>query len=245
MQLSGRLKATTLGDLLGALFRGRATGTLELVEMNERAHRIHVADGLVTAVEVDRACASLGEILQREEGLDDDTLRRSLLRALASQRLHGEVLIKDFRVDPSVVDRALRTQALLRLRMLEVLSDARVSFHVTMRAPRSARTETPLGPSDFLTGRLRARDRVAESGTFPSSSRARPLTPRAFDSVRTASLRALGLEPSACEDEVKRAYRRLVRSIHPDLHPTATTEEKRGLAARFSEVTAAYRALVA
>jgi hypothetical protein len=245
MQLSGRLKATTLGDLLGALFRGRATGTLELVETNERTHRVHVADGLVTAVEVDRACASLGEILQRDEGLDDDTLRRSLLRALASQRLHGEVLIKDFRVSPSVVDRALRTQALLRLKMLEVLSDARVSFHVTMRAPRCAQTDAPLGTSDFLVGRPRARDRVAESGTFPSTSRARAPITRAVDSRRAASLRALGLDPSAGEDEVKQAYRRLVRTLHPDLHPTATAEEKRGLSARFSEVTTAYRALVA
>jgi DnaJ-class molecular chaperone len=44
---------------------------------------------------------------------------------------------------------------------------------------------------------------------------------------------------------VKQAYRRLVRAYHPDLHPEATHEEKKSLAARFGEVTAAYRTLVA
>ena len=83
MQLPGRLKATTLGDLLGALHRGRASGTLELVESSGRAHRVHLAHGSVTAVEVDRAGASLGEILRQEDEVDDDVLRRSLLRAMA------------------------------------------------------------------------------------------------------------------------------------------------------------------
>jgi curved DNA-binding protein CbpA len=44
---------------------------------------------------------------------------------------------------------------------------------------------------------------------------------------------------------VKQAYRRLVREYHPDLHPAASYEERRALSARFAEVTAAYRALVA
>jgi curved DNA-binding protein CbpA len=44
---------------------------------------------------------------------------------------------------------------------------------------------------------------------------------------------------------IKRAYRRLARAVHPDLHPEATLEERRALAARFSEITEAYRTLVA
>ena len=85
MQLPGRLKATTLGDLLGALHRSTSTGTLELVESSGRAHRVHLASGLVTAVELDRATASLAEILRRQDEIDEDTLRRSLLRAMASR----------------------------------------------------------------------------------------------------------------------------------------------------------------
>jgi hypothetical protein len=33
--------------------------------------------------------------------------------------------------------------------------------------------------------------------------------------------------------------------VHPDLHPEATDEERRSLQVRFSELTEAYRALVA
>lgn len=44
---------------------------------------------------------------------------------------------------------------------------------------------------------------------------------------------------------LKRAYRRLARMVHPDLHPGATAEERRALEVRFAEITEAYRALVA
>jgi molecular chaperone DnaJ len=57
--------------------------------------------------------------------------------------------------------------------------------------------------------------------------------------------RALGVSFGADANEVKRAYRRLVRTYHPDLHPDATHDERKTLAAKFAEVTAAYRSLVA
>jgi hypothetical protein len=249
MQLPGQLKATTLGDLLGSLHRGGVNGTLELVETSGRTHRIHVAGGLVTAVEVDRAVASLGEILRNEEALDDDVLRRSLLRAIASRRLHGEVLVRDFHLAPSVVGRALRKQLLERLALLDELADARIFYRVTVRPPRGALTDDPLRASEFLAGKKRARDHrggrgVAESGTFRT---ARPPSgfPGSVDHHRLGAFRVLGLASEAPADEVKRAYRRLVREYHPDLHPDATSDERRALATRFAEVTAAYRALVA
>ncbi|MBX3228152.1 MAG: DnaJ domain-containing protein [Labilithrix sp.] len=246
MQLPGRLKATTLGDLLGALHRGRASGTLELVETGGRAHRVHLAKGLVTAVEVDRAAASLGEILRHEEDVDDDVLRRSLLRAMASQRLHGEVLVRDFQIAPQVVERALRKQILMRLQMLEGLVDAQVFYRVAVRPPRGALVDEPLGADEFLAGRKRARDRAVEpaSGVYRT---ARPASgmPGSVDVRRVVAYRTLGLSSAAGEPEVKQAYRRLVREYHPDLHPEASHEERRALSARFAEVTAAYRALVA
>jgi len=246
MQLPGRLKATTLGDLLGALYRDAASGTLELVEQSGRTHRIHVSAGRVTSVELDRASASLGELLRREETVDEDTLRRSLLRAMASRRLHGEVLVRDFQLSPEIVDRALRRQVMLRLSVLEDLADAQVAFRVTVRAPRGALTEEPLVAHEFLSGRKRARDRgeTPASGTY----RARPLSgvfPGSFDAARMGAYRALGLQFGADANEVKRAYRRLVRTYHPDLHPDATHDERKTLAVKFAEVTAAYRSLVA
>lgn len=247
MQLPGRLKATTLGDLLGALHRSASSGTLELAETNGRVHRIHLAGGLVTAVELDRASASLAELLRREDSIDEDTLRRSLLRAMASRRLHGEVLVRDFHLSPEIVDRALRRQIMHRLTVLEDLVDAQICYRVTVRPPRGALLEEPLGPAEFLAGKKRARDRTPSppSGTHYRSARPATGMPGTFDTARAGAYRALGLPFGADTTEVKQAYRRLVRTYHPDLHPGATHEERRSLSQRFAEVTAAYRALVA
>lgn len=246
MQLPGRLKVTTLGDLLGSLHRGRVSGMLELVEPSGRVHRVHLSSGLVAAVEIDRAAASLGEMLRRDEVLDEDTLRRSLLRALASRRLHGEVLVRDFQIAPEVVDRALRRQLVLRLQILEELPDAQVLYRAAVRPPRGALVDEPLGAAEFLSGKRRARDRHADPTTSRFRS-ARPSSgfPGSVDLGRVVAYRTLGLSTGASTDEIKRAYRRLVRAYHPDLHPGATHDERKSLSVRFSEVTAAYRALVA
>ncbi len=47
----------------------------------------------------------------------------------------------------------------------------------------------------------------------------------------------LGVSRNASADEVKRAYRKLARELHPDVNPDAETQE------RFKEVTAAYEVL--
>jgi DnaJ-domain-containing protein 1 len=231
MLLPGRLKGTTLGDLLGTLHRASATGTLELIEDRGRTHRIHVAAGLVVAVELDGAAASLAELLRRERAVDDDVLRRSLLRAMASRRLHGEVLIDEFHLSPSVVGLALRRQLLVRLASLESLADARIAFRVAVRVPRGALHERPLEPPEFLHGRRRARERaVASPGTC---------------APQASAWNVLGLAPGADPAAIKQAYRRLARSVHPDLHPRATPEERRALEVRFSRIHEAYRSLVA
>lgn len=244
MQLPGRLKATTLGDMLGALHRDKASGTLELSEPSGRIHRIHLAVGNVTSVELDRASASLAEILRRDETIDEDTLRRSLLRAMASRRLHGEVLVRDFHLSPDVVGSALRKQLMLRLAVLEELADAQVTFRVAIRPPRGALVDAPLSAHEFLPGRKRARERTAEtaSGTYRSASAS---LPGGWDATRVRAYRTLGVRFDADTTEIKTAYRRLVRATHPDLHPDATHEERRSLAAKFAEVTAAYKSLVA
>ena len=250
MLLPGRLRQTTLGDLLGTLHRGRVHGTLELAEDLGRTHRIHLADGLIVAVEFDGSAATLAEVLRGSGSVDDGVLRRSLLRAIASQRLHGEVLVEDFRLSPLVVDAAVREQMTTRLTRIEQLKDARVHFRVTLKPPRGAVVQMPLGPSAFLAGRRRFREREgAPASTGPhrfgqpnSASRSAP--PSLRDRPLSA-WRILGVAPGADEGEIKRAYRRLARAYHPDLHPEASDPEKRDLADRFSALTVAYRALVA
>lgn len=239
MQLPGRLRTTTLGDILGALHRERATGTLELNEASGRTHRVHVGAGLVLAVELDRASASLAEVLRRNEEVDEDTLRRSLLRAMASRRLHGEVLVRDFQLSPDLVGRALRSQVRLRLAALEDVADAQVCFRVTLKPPRGALTDQPLSPLEFLAGRRRARDRNAVPRAHVQAMAG------GWDPARSRACRALGVPLGADDLVIKQAYRRLVRAYHPDLHPAATHDERKTLAVRFSEVTTAYKALVA
>jgi hypothetical protein len=228
MQLPSRLRATTLGDLLGTLHRASATGALELVEDRGRTHRIHVARGLVVAVELDGASLSLLEILRSEHAASEEVLRRSLLRALASRRLHGEVLVSDFRLSPSIVGGALRRQVMARLSLLDRLDDARIAFRVAVRVVRGAVHDDPLQPREFLHGRRRARGRAPRVGT----------------AVDASAWLALGLAPGADIVQVKRAYRLLARSLHPDVHPTASDEQRRSLQTRFAAVTAAYREIV-
>ena len=239
MLLPGRLRSTTLGDLLGALHRARATGTLELSEDRGRQHRVHLTQGLVTGVELDGTSPSLAEILRQERAADEDVLRRSLLRAMSSRRLHGEVLVEEFRVSSAVVGAALCRQVLARLRAIDQVADARIAFSVAIRPPRSTLHAGPLQPRDFLHGRRRARERG------PGSERARDRDVAPVPPGDTSPWRLLGVPPGTDVADVKRAYRRLARAVHPDLHPGATEAERTALQARFVEITRAYRALVA
>src|SRR3546814_2765505 len=48
----------------------------------------------------------------------------------------------------------------------------------------------------------------------------------------------LGVSRTARQDEIKKAHRRLVKELHPDLHPADRTVER-----RFKAVSAAYELL--
>ncbi len=239
MVLPGKLANTTLGDLLGQCSRNRASGALTFVEPQGRSHRVHLLRGLVTAVDLDRASPTLGDLLRETERAPDEvTLRRSLLRSLASARLHGEVLVQDFSVSPSVVLLALRRQIRLRLAALESLREASVRFHVTEPAPRHALRDAPVPETEFLHGRKRARD------TQSRAWNARP-EPVSSGLDERKARRVLGVGLAAEEREIKQAYRRLVRALHPDLNPDVSSADREVLGSRFAEATTAYRLLTA
>ncbi|HEX7665202.1 MAG TPA: DUF4388 domain-containing protein [Polyangiaceae bacterium] len=232
MQLPGRLRSTSLGDLLGSLHRARANGTLELAD-GDRTHRVFVSEGQVVAVEYDGSSSSLGEVLRSSHLVDDDVLRRSVLRSISSRRLLGDVLVHDFAIAPAVVGSALRRQITRRLEQIDKLADARVSFRVALRPPVTALRDEPLRTSDFLKGRRRARDR-GESYSAPR-----------IDPDRAAALRILGLgyDEVGDADAIRRAYRRLAKTTHPDAFPHASEAERRDLETRFHHLTNAYALL--
>jgi hypothetical protein len=144
------------------------------------------------------------------------------------------------------VGAALRRQLRARLAVLDRIGDARVAFRVAVRPPRGALTgvgpdvtgarwDLPLQANEFLPGRRRKRERAASR----DAGGARASHPA------LAAWQVLGVTPGAELAEIKRAYRRLARSVHPDLHPGASEDERRALEVRFAQVTEAYRSLVA
>ena len=56
-------------------------------------------------------------------------------------------------------------------------------------------------------------------------------------SVATDYYAVLGVRKDANAEEIKKAYRRLARELHPDVNPDPVTQE------RFKEITQAYEVL--
>jgi len=243
MQLPGRLRLTTLGDLLGALHRACASGTLELVETEGtragKSHRVYFASGLIEDVDTSLNHPRLGEILAREGLLSVSALAR-LARRLIEQpnKRVGEVVVEEGLGTADTVAGALRHQRSSRLEALYGLSEALIRFHVPR--PRAGYRPAPLGPREFLHGRPRARTqvhaRVSERFTFGSA--------RTANEPRTLAYRALGLSASATPQDVQRAFRKLAAERHPDRFPKASPSEKSELLTEFAKLSAAYHVLM-
>ncbi|HEX6764741.1 MAG TPA: J domain-containing protein [Polyangiaceae bacterium] len=236
MNLPGRLKLATLGDLLGTLHRAEASGVLELVEGRGpsagRSHRIYLARGFVDGVETELDRARIGELLH-ERGLIDRTALATLLRCVLEQpgRRAGEILVGERLANPAIVGALLRVQLKERLDAMFGLSDASVRFHVR-RAKAPAPSGLLLSPRDFLYGRPRTRSRA--------SAETRARVAALDDTGRANAYRTLGLEPGADAASVRQAFRRLAREHHPDCHPHAGPRELATLVQRLSQITAAY-----
>lgn len=238
MFLPGRLGLTTLGDLLGAMYREGMTGVLELTEATGphagRTHRIRLAAGFVASVETAISAPRLGELLGRRGAVSRGALEQLPARLLRfPSRRAGELLVASGDATPSAVEAALADQRKEQLDRLFELTDARVAFRVARG--QGALSLEPLGPTEFLHGRERHRDREAE--TTPRGKR--------HDPSRARALSTLGLSAAADVAEVQRAFRTLASRLHPDRFPTASPEERRELLRRFAAVSAAYHALVA
>lgn len=227
---------------MGCLHRAGASGVLELVETRGvhqgRTHQLYLSRGLVSHVKSALAVPKLGELLQREGFLPSD-VRSKFVRGLMSQRAAraGEVLTRDAGVPAAVVIAALRRQLKLKVDALHQLEDLQLRFRVALRPPEAPLVDIPLSPHEFLHGRARQRDRTAGAG--PEAR------PQGVAGGRARALRVLGLEASATEHDVQRAFRRLAREFHPDRHPGASERERVELLQQFSALSAAYHQLCA
>lgn len=241
MHLQGHLRQTTLGDLLGALWRERMSGTLELTEergvTSGRVHCLHLVHGLIVQVDTSASVVHVGEILVDEGWINRDQLDQLIAEARDSTLPIGRHLVATGLLPSDAVVTALRAQLQKRLDVVFQLEDARVAFRLTRSRRRELDVEKPLLPEDYLVGKPRARDR--------KRTQARPTCQEAIrcDSNRHQDLRLLGLGPLADERTIRVAFRRLARAVHPDLHPTAAPGELEELRRRFADLSAAYHRL--
>ncbi|MES1176078.1 MAG: J domain-containing protein [Myxococcales bacterium] len=235
---------TTLGDLLGALHRACASGTLELVEVEGvragRSHRVYFDAGLVEDVDTSLNHPRLGEILARDGLLSVSALARVARRLIEQPgKRVGEVLVEEGLGTADLVAAALRRQRASRLEALYGLTEALIRFHVPR--PRSGFRPVPLSTREFLHGRPRARAR--ERYTFGSGARAD--SARKASEPKLAAYRELGLSADASARDIQRAFRKLAAELHPDRFPRATPSEKAEHLARFAKLSAAYHVLLA
>lgn len=229
MQLPGRLRDTTLGDVLGTLFRAKATGSLELVELtgpaSGRVHAIVFSDGAIVRIEPGTSGKRLGDLLEV-----DVTARRRY----CPEHHHriGEYLVDAGIVSADRLRTALHEQLQARLEQLYHLPDARLSFRPPRPKSSHPTDPPPLEQGEFLRGRPRKRRGAAVSAPGVRSD-------------REDALRVLGLSAGASRGDVQAAFRRLAQETHPDRKPNASEVERRELLRRFSLLSRAYHQLLA
>jgi len=202
MQLPGRLDTSTLGDILGTLYRGNATGVLELSEVaaangatrHGRTHRIHLLSGLVASVETELSVTPIGQLLARAGKLDARAIDVMLYRmALGDPRPAGAILVSMGAVAPEALVAGLREQLHAKVEAIyKGLADARVTFRTSRPLPKDVLRVGTLMPRDFLHGRTRNRDRRAAPRPAPAPA---PRTPWWSTSSWGAQERTAGETP--------------------------------------------------
>ena len=168
MQLPGRLDTSTLGDILGTLYRGNATGVLELSEVPVagsvrplRSHRIHLLSGLIASVETGLDVTPIGEVLARAGKIDRRAIDVMLYRmAVGDPRPAGAILVGMGAVSQEALLVGLRGQLRAKINAIYLgVGEARITFRTSRPLPKEALRVGTLLPRDFLHGRPRKRDR--------------------------------------------------------------------------------------
>jgi hypothetical protein len=220
MNLPGRLRDTTLGDVLGTLFRHRVTGYLELIDAYGLIHRVEIHDGLIAGIESPQG-PRLGQLLGLEASPHP------------SQGRLGEQLLARGLIEEEQLEAALKYQILQRLELLFELPDAAIRFRVPRPRDFDRTAPAPLSEKEFLVGRRRSRG-GSEGAEVAEAQRS-----------RRDALRVLGLRDGASPSEVRAAFRELAAKYHPDRHRAMEQAQRTDLFRKFAEISRAYHSLSA
>ncbi len=238
----------------------RLPGPLEIAQLVYE----HTARGHRGLVEVETAKGLLrlqlgsGFVLAMDVGphapVGSESQVRYLLRARGSAQFRlGHTLSGRFAIDPFRPDASIRQHV-----EAQVLSTERLRERV---GQKPLTVSLPPHPSALLSDereivswlqQAQTIDQLLQRGELPSSRLFRLLV--YLDALgvlviglATGQLAAayalLELPASATRADVKSAYRRLARSLHPDQFPGASLTELRARSDRFAAIAAAYRLL--
>lgn len=230
MLLPAALESTTLGDVLGGLCRGGASGALILREEYGSTHEIGLIEGRVDRVLLARERQRLGDVLKANPR--GATLAGAVERACSrasDPRPLGARLLAVRAISPELLERTVQGLHRERLEALFQLVKARLYFRPLRRMTSE---HGALDCADFIVGRRRHRDRVR--------ARLHDDAVTTFDDRHVTACRVLAVHPTATPQEIRKAYRRGVRRWHPDLFVNAEPSTVRHARRRFSELSESY-----
>jgi hypothetical protein len=226
--LPTRLRDTTLGDLLAALYREHASGALEIIEPARR-HEVHLRSGLVQGVTSEGDGLRFGELVVTAGFVDPQEARDAVNAARDRGVRVGQQLVVMGALSVPARDRVLEWQRQVRLDALDALADAEVRFHVMRPLPPGVVEQRPMEPREVLHGRRRRREVV-----MPVARTSSP---------RVTALKTLGLDERATRDTVRERYRSLVSVLHPDHAHHVDADERARRVERLRAVIDAYQQL--
>jgi len=106
----GSLEATPLGHLLVYSLDRLLTGTLVLEESSGKRHAIYFDEGGPSKAKIQDPVLFLGAVLVEQKAITADVYDRTLVQALGSNRLHGEILTEQGHLDERALREGLREQ---------------------------------------------------------------------------------------------------------------------------------------
>lgn len=238
------------------LGRSRATGVLEIYAPSGAVELLVIRRGQLMAVDADPFGKRASRTLARIAGTSGSrylfdggtaayppgaTQREFALVTWARRHLENQV---DMARAHELIDQLTGARLILRQSQLPpraLLDDTDRRIIAALDRPRRIDQIWPLARTprfrllSFLHF-LRSIGAVRLVGVAaPQPAPAKPQAARAHALLGVPT----GADPAA----LKRAYRRLARTLHPDMNQAASTERRRALERKLAEVTDAYRAL--